>query len=249
MQMITRTNARSQARDNAPNQQVWPDLAAEFERLSPWITRFYINDVFYGGDYDAAGDHRLAKFFEFAGSPCSVLELGSFEGGHSVALAAHPSITRVVSIEGRKQNIEKARFIQRITGDHKVEFIHADLEQDDLKRLGRFDAVLCLGVLYHLASPWKLINKIAAVSDRVFIWTHFALDKESELLTSDVSGSYRVESGVGDLSGGLGTLSCRLTLGSLMACLDGSGLRLVEACEIDMTHPSGPGVLFGARRA
>jgi hypothetical protein len=78
----------------------------------------------------------------------------------------------------------------------------------------------------------------------VFIWTHFALDDQSELITSEIRGSYQVECGAGDLSGGLGTLSCRLTLGSLMHCLGRSGLQVIEACEIDMTHPSGPGVLF-----
>jgi SAM-dependent methyltransferase len=177
-----------------------------------------------------------------------VLELGSFEGGHSLALAANESVERVVSIEGRSENIEKSRFVQRIPGDRKVEFIQADLEHMDLRRLGRFDAVLCLGVLYHLSSPWRLIKQVAAVSDTVFIWTHFVFDKDSELLTSDTRGRYYVESSGDDLSGGLGELSCRLTLGSLMHCLDDSGLRLVESCEIDMTHPSGPGLLLGARR-
>ena len=252
MAMVTRTSTRYSAaltHDVALHQQAALDLAAEFERRSPWVTRFYLDDVYYGGDYDAAGDHRLAKFLEFAPAPRTVLELGSFEGGHSLALAAHPSVERVVSIEGRKENIEKASFVQRITGDRKVEFIQGHLEHMDLRRLGKVDAVLCLGVLYHLSNPWRLIKQLAAVSDTLFLWTHFVLDKDSELLTSDMRGRYYVESADGDLSGGLGELSCRLTLGSLMQCLQGSGLRLVESCEIDMTHPSGPGILLGARRS
>ena len=54
-----------------------------------------------------------------------------------------------------------------------VELLCVDLETFDLRVLGRFDAVLCSGVLYHLTKPWRLFAALAALTDRLFVWTHY----------------------------------------------------------------------------
>jgi len=224
------------------------DLAREFDKRSPWITRFLIDGVYYGGSYDAAADHRLAKFLNFASSARTILELGALEGGHSFAIAARRSVERIVSVEGREKSIDKARMVQRALGDKKVEFIHANLDRIDIRELGRFDAVLCLGVLYHVAAPWRLIEQLAAVTDSIFVWTHFVFDSEAKRLTGDIHGRLQVERGFDDPLSGLVKRSAWLTLGSLMQCFARLSLGYIETCQIDMTHPDGPGVVFGARR-
>ena len=78
-----------------------------------------------------------------------VLDLGSHEGGYSIALAQQGAL--VTSVESRSAHIAKARFAAdalRI-GD-KITVIQDDIRNVDVDRFGEFDVVLCLGVLYHL---------------------------------------------------------------------------------------------------
>src|SRR5688572_29514207 len=117
------------------------NLAEEFKAREPWVTKFAIDGVAYGGNFDALNDARIAQFFEVFPAVKTVLELGSLEGGHSFALARRSSIEKVVAIEARRKSIENAKFVQKLLDDKKVEFIEADLEKTDLARFGEFDAV------------------------------------------------------------------------------------------------------------
>jgi len=150
------------------------DVAAEFARRKPWVTKFHVESAAYGGWYDAAADPRLAVFRREFGGARRVLELGSLEGGHSLAIAAWPDVETVVAVEGRRANLEKARFVQDVMGRRNVTFTQANLETADLAALGRFDVVLCMGLLYHLPAPWTLLERIGRASDGLFLWTHYA---------------------------------------------------------------------------
>jgi len=48
-------------------------------------------------------------------------------------------------------------------------FFKANLEKDDLSKLGKFDIVLCLDVLEHFREPRKLARKLIALSRREII--------------------------------------------------------------------------------
>src|SRR6187549_161567 len=124
-------------------EEKFTNLGAEFERLKPWITKFHLEGADYGGNFDAMNDARIAQFFDIFPEAETVIELGSLEGGHSFALARNPSVKRVVAIEGREKNIEKAKLVQKILGDKKVEFTQGDLEKLDFAQFGTFDAVFC----------------------------------------------------------------------------------------------------------
>lgn len=80
-----------------------------------------------------------------------VLDLGCHEGGYAIEFGLHGAT--VVGIEGREANIEKARFAAETLGLSQVTFRHADVREIDEQTLGRFDVVLCLGILYHLEAP------------------------------------------------------------------------------------------------
>ena len=92
--------------------------------------------------------------------PAGILELGSCQGGGTFQLAKRRDVEEIVAIEGRDYNIEKARFVQRLLERDNVSFIEANLETFDLKSLGRFDAVYCVGLLYHLPKPWELLARL-----------------------------------------------------------------------------------------
>ena len=61
-----------------------PAVEAALATLDPWITRFLIEDVRYGGWFDAVNDPRLTQFFESFPHRVTILELGSLEGGRTI---------------------------------------------------------------------------------------------------------------------------------------------------------------------
>jgi hypothetical protein len=221
-------------------------LAGEFRRRGPWVTRFTVDGRAYGGDFDAAGDARVAAFAEAFPGARRVLELGSLEGGHSFALAALPGTEEVVAVEGREANLERARFAQGVLDARRVTFVHADLERADLRSLGSFDAVFCVGLLYHLPNPWDLVGRMAAVSAGVFLWTHYAA---SEALTAcGYAGVAYREFGLADPLSGLSDASFWPTRDALLAMLRDAGLGDVDVLEDDPGHPHGPGITLTAHR-
>ena len=108
-------------------------LKDEFEKRGPWVTKYNVNGKTYGGNYDAQNDKRIEWFFQYFPKIKTIMELGSLEGGHTVALAKHPGVEKVIGIEGRKSNIDKARFVQQVLGVDNAEFIEANIVPPALK--------------------------------------------------------------------------------------------------------------------
>jgi hypothetical protein len=225
---------------------MYSDLAYEFETRKPWVTRFVIDGVEYGGQFDAMNDVRLSQFFGHFPNVHRILELGALEGGHSLGLANNPNVERVVSIEGRQANIEKARFVVKVFGAGKIEFVEANLEQADLAGFGRFDAVFCVGLLYHLPRPWELIARCADTSPNLFIWTHYA-PGEGNTTVSGYRGSWYKESGLRDPLSGLSDESFWPTLESLNAMLENNGFSNIDVVENQLEHPHGPAITLASK--
>jgi hypothetical protein len=83
-------------------------------------------------------------------------------------------VERVVAVEGRSENVERAQVVQHALGVENAEFVIGNLETMDIAALGSFDAVFCTGLLYHLPRPWELLARLATVSERLFVWTQCA---------------------------------------------------------------------------
>jgi SAM-dependent methyltransferase len=221
------------------------DLRSEFERRGPWITRFVIDGEEYGGNLHLTEDPRIDQFFELFPRVQTILELGSLEGGHTFTLARHAGVEWVLGIEGRQANIDKAKFVQELLRVDNVEFRNENLEVVDLAAFGRFDAVFCLGVLYHLPEPWRLVSQIAQITRNLFIWTHYALEDHATEIVHGFRGSIYREQGLDDPLSGLSTYSFWPTLDSLMDLLRASGFT-TKVIELEPDHPHGPRVTIAA---
>lgn len=136
------------------------ELRRRFGALGPWFTQFEIDGVAFGGVNSYADDPRVGLFFDWIGQPARILELGCFEGGHSVRLASPPFVERLVGLEGRPENIARARLATQVLGRGNTEIRQVDLEEASLAQFGRFDAVFCAGLLYHLKRPWRLLTRL-----------------------------------------------------------------------------------------
>lgn len=77
-----------------------------------------------------------------------VLDLACLEGPYAIEFARQGA--RVLGIEGREANIEKARFVKRALGLENLELVQDDVRNLSREKNGQFDVVLCLGSLYHL---------------------------------------------------------------------------------------------------
>lgn len=159
----------------------------EFDRLGPWVTRFWVDGVPCGGSsYDPTSDARMIMFESKAGPLVGkrILELGPLEGGHTVQLARKGAF--VVAIEGHEANYRRCLFVEEFFHLEKVEFVLADLRTVNFNPLGQFDLIFNVGVLYHLDEPWKLLKSLRNVATRMFISTHCAgIDKIDAVVDVD----------------------------------------------------------------
>lgn len=80
-----------------------------------------------------------------------ILDLGCGEGIYSIELARRKA--QVVAMDGRETHLEKVRFIKRVLSLDNLEVVQDDVRNLSLAKYGKFDVVLCLGILYHLKAP------------------------------------------------------------------------------------------------
>ncbi len=222
------------------------NLKAEFEKRSPWITQFHIGGETFGGNFDAMKDVRVKQFFEIFPNIKSVVELGSLEGGHSFALAQSSTVERVTAIESRDVNIERAKFVKSILDDKKVDFLQADIEKLNFAQLGKFDAVFCSGLLYHLPRPWELIPQLAKISPNIFIWTQVSEEAKAKKMREGWRGKFYREGGIFDPLSGMSKKSFWFSLGSLINILTTNGYKEVKIIENNLSHPNGAAVTLAA---
>lgn len=221
-------------------------LAERFEALGPWFSRSTIDGEVFGGDHDYSDDWRVRMFFECFPGARSILELGSFEGAHSLQLAQPASVERLVGLEGRDDNIARAELVAELLGRGNTEFHLADVDTAALEPYGRFDAVFCAGLLYHLTRPWRLLGEIAKVSDRLLLDTHYSTAGEDVL--EGHRGSFLAEGGYEDVLSGLSPRSFWLTLGGLIEVLTENGFAVTRLIDHADWNGAGPRVQLAAER-
>jgi hypothetical protein len=109
-------------------------------------------------------------------SSLRVLDLACLEGIYGIEFALHGA--KVIGIEGRSANIEKAKFAARCLKLPNIEFIQDDVRKINRNTIGEFDVVLCAGIFYHLNSPdvFAFAETIAEMTTQFAIFdTHISL--------------------------------------------------------------------------
>ena len=117
----------------------------------------------------------LHRFLPPSTRQARILDLGSLEGGLSFELAREG--WEVTGIEGRESNYEKAELIRRYFGLDNLRFEMRDVKTLNATSDGRFDAVVCCGLLYHLDEPFaflRTLREITAEDGLLFVDTHVA---------------------------------------------------------------------------
>ncbi len=113
---------------------------------------FHLGEGVYtrGRDEDVS-PYRLQRLVQMVAdchgsfSDLRVLDIGSFEGAHSIEFALRGC--QVVGVEGREINLRKARFAQEMLGLTNLEFVQDNIKHISTEKYGEFDLVICSGVL------------------------------------------------------------------------------------------------------
>jgi hypothetical protein len=177
-----------------------------------------------------------------------VLEIGPFEGYHSVVLEKM-GVRENISIESRPENLRRCARIKE-----KYQLSHTQFLQYDLERLyrgedipsfsGQFDLVFCLGVLYHLPDPGSGLRWMRSKSSTLFLGTHYATRrKRMKNITYSYEGrSYRgqelVEGGISDPISGMSAKSTWLYEDDLLRLLQDVGYSRISVLGKDIQNHS-----------
>jgi len=103
----------------------------------------------------------------------SILELGPLEGGHSYMLQSMGA-AKVVAIEANRRAFLKCLCVKEVLGLERVHFKLGDFVAY-LKNPNNdnYDVVLASGILYHMQQPIEVLDLIASLTNKIFLWTHY----------------------------------------------------------------------------
>ena len=130
------------------------------ERHGPWewhnVSLPY--GLFTRGPEPTGDNHRVLKFLQVTADTLRrplaglrVLDLGSGEGLYALEFGRHGA--DVLGLELRDNHLGRAEFSRAALQLSNVRFEKGDVREATLERYGRFDLVICSGILYHLDRP------------------------------------------------------------------------------------------------
>lgn len=220
-----------------------------FSKRGPWITKFTLDGIDYGGTFDPYSDARINWFKEHFPNVTTILDMGSLEGAQSFILSQLPHVKQVVGLESREANLAKAEYVRKLLNLGTVSFHKTDLEQADLTKFGRFDVVFCAGLLYHLMNPWDLIRRISLITDQCFIWTHYAKEDCEKAVRNGYRGMLYQELGLADPQSGMSPASFWLEFDELIRMIKDNGFPQVTIIEKNQEPEIGPVTTLIARKS
>jgi len=120
---------------------------------------------------------RITHFFCFRypyndRNKIRIVDLGPLEGGHAAELIRYGF--DVTCIEGRAENCAKLQWLkEQLPKGSAMTIIHDDVW--NIEKYGKFDVVLCAGLLYHLDRPVEFIKLITGCAkEAVILSTHYS---------------------------------------------------------------------------
>ena len=120
----------------------------------------------------------------------SVLELGCFEGVHTIGLCEYGA--KVTAIDGRVEHVVKTQTRCALYGYYPQVYC-LDLEGAELSQLPEFDLLHHIGVLYHLTDPVSHLHSVLQhIRKAVLLDTHVARSQEITHRYESCGASYPV---------------------------------------------------------
>lgn len=177
--------ARSpEGRNEAPAASGAPDVIDVYETAPPsyqnainllpgWNHAFPAAMQLAAGEAHMHEDPRIYFAVQQFGSLENkrVLELGPLEGSHT-AMLERLGAWRIDAIEANQLAYLRCLVAKEIYGLRRARFHLGDFVRG-LEAPTRYHLIVACGVLYHMADPLLLLERIAARTDALYLWTHY----------------------------------------------------------------------------
>jgi hypothetical protein len=235
-----------------------PTIQNSIAIFSNWTSVLPIPDTNVGTVplFDAEQDPRVIFAVKAFGplTMFDVLELGSFEGGHTYQLE-QVGIRSLLSIEANAESFLKALLVKEAL-DLKAKFLYGDflkyLENNDK----HYDLIFASGVLYHMVDPLHLLHLIAEHATRTFIWSHYVGESWGAESFEVQRYGYQCRyhrydyepAGHGRSYSGTETYCCRLRKEDIYNALKTYGFEHVEIVKDEPDGLGGPHMSLVARK-
>lgn len=147
-------------------------LASEIAKIS-WFHTFNFGNGIVTSGYDNSYKRIRTLHLPEDLSGMTVLDIGSWDGFFAFE-AERRGASRVLATDsfcwsgdgwGTKDGFNLARKVL----NSKVEDLEIDVMELSPEKVGEFDLVLCLGVLYHMRNPLLALERISSVTKRQLI--------------------------------------------------------------------------------
>lgn len=152
---------------NLPNIQPIRKYAELTIKLTPFDQREYRQLI----EAREQAIRRVVKKLKPALGLSNAVDVGCGVGFFSQTLAECG--LRVCGFDARPENVAEAR--KRFPG---IPFAEANIEDRQISELGRFDFVLCFGLLYHLENPLKAVRNLRAITEKCLLLESMRLPEE-----------------------------------------------------------------------
>jgi SAM-dependent methyltransferase len=179
-----------------------------------------------------------------------VLEIGCFEGNHTIGLIRFAK--RVTAVDGRIANVVKT-IVRCAMFDLRPTVFKCDVEARPLDVAAlQADVVHHVGVLYHLKDPVRHLRDLGQIARvGVMLDTHYALDEEATATYTVDGREYRYkryeEFGLADPFSGMHEHSKWLRVDDILGLLADAGLSDVRVLQ-KRNERNGPRMLVIAAR-
>ena len=196
-------------------------------------------------------DPRIVRFHDrFDLSDKHVLEIGCFEGVHTIALCRLAA--RVTAVDARVENVVKT-MVRCALFDTWPHVLVYDVEGPAAGDLLHADVCHHVGVLYHLVDPVSHLRQLGAwISRGLMLDTHYAAETDAteEYVVGDERFRYLPyrEQGVRDAFSGMRPQSKWLRLDDIVNVLGSAGFVRIEVSET-REERNGPRALLFAERS
>jgi len=140
-------------------------ISAVRDFLAPWNHNIKLADGIYTQyceDYYPAHQEIMrvlahAVSGDFAGK--RILDIGCLEGYFSAECASQGA--EVLGVEGKVINVKKCEFVKSVLGIENPRFVQDDAMAVTREKYGSFEAVLAMGLIYHLQDPFTFMENVA----------------------------------------------------------------------------------------
>jgi len=139
-----------------------------------WVGRFPTAFGVEAGSVDLDDDPRILWLVERLGGSLTglnVLELGPLEAAHTATLLA-AGARSVLGVEAHRTAFLRCLVAKELRGLRDASFLLGDFMPFLEAEARTWPLIVASGVLYHMTDPLRLLELLAARTDRLFLWTH-----------------------------------------------------------------------------